>query len=121
MPILATAREVASGMAHLHSMNILHGDLTSLNVLLTSSDLDSRGFIAKVSQSSARIISVIVKFNIIAQCASGTLTSLRRIVLVVAWSTKLQKVAVSRSILEASMILKRSPSFIETACDVLGG
>lgn len=36
-------------MAHLHSMNILHGDLTSLNVLLTSSDIDSRGFIAKVS------------------------------------------------------------------------
>ena len=52
MPILATAREVASGMAHLHSMNILHGDLTSLNVLLTSSDLDSRGFIAKVSQAA---------------------------------------------------------------------
>lgn len=49
VPILATAREVASGMAHLHSMNILHGDLTSLNVLLTSSDIDSRGFIAKVS------------------------------------------------------------------------
>ncbi|KAL3142482.1 hypothetical protein ABBQ38_002810 [Trebouxia sp. C0009 RCD-2024] len=49
MPILATAREVASGMAHLHSMNILHGDLTSLNVLLTSSDIDNRGFIAKVA------------------------------------------------------------------------
>ena len=48
-PILATVREVASGMAHLHSMNILHGDLTSLNVLLASSDIDDRGFIAKVS------------------------------------------------------------------------
>jgi len=48
MPILATAREVASGMAHLHSMNILHGDLTSLNVLLANSDIDNRGFIAKV-------------------------------------------------------------------------
>ncbi len=48
-PILATVREVASGMAHLHSMNILHGDLTSLNVLLASSDDDNRGFIAKVS------------------------------------------------------------------------
>lgn len=48
-PILATVREVASGMAHLHSMNILHGDLTSLNVLLASSDIDNRGFIAKVS------------------------------------------------------------------------
>jgi serine/threonine protein kinase len=47
-PILATVREVASGMAHLHSMNILHGDLTSLNVLLASSDIDTRGFIAKV-------------------------------------------------------------------------
>ena len=48
-PILATVREVASGMAHLHSMNILHGDLTSLNVLLASSDIDNRSFIAKVS------------------------------------------------------------------------
>ncbi|KAL0026103.1 hypothetical protein WJX79_010637 [Trebouxia sp. C0005] len=48
-PILATVREVASGMAHLHSMNILHGDLTSLNVLLASSDIDNRGFIAKVA------------------------------------------------------------------------
>ena len=48
MPILATAREIASGMAHLHSMNILHGDLTSLNILLASSDIDNRGFIAKV-------------------------------------------------------------------------
>lgn len=49
LPILATAREVASGMAHLHSINILHGDLTSLNVLLASSDIDNRGFVAKVS------------------------------------------------------------------------
>ena len=46
--ILATAREIASGMAHLHSLDILHGDLTSLNVLLASSDLDNRGFVAKV-------------------------------------------------------------------------
>ena len=51
MPILATAREIASGMAHLHSMNILHGDLTSLNVLLASSDIDNRGFIAKVTHA----------------------------------------------------------------------
>ena len=35
-------------MAHLHSLDILHGDLTSLNVLLASSDLDNRGFVAKV-------------------------------------------------------------------------
>lgn len=46
--ILATAREIASGMAHLHSLDILHGDLTCLNVLLASSDLDDRGFVAKV-------------------------------------------------------------------------
>lgn len=58
MPILATAREVASGMAHLHSMNILHGDLTSLNVLLTSSDIDNRGFIAKVSRCMCVFLSV---------------------------------------------------------------
>ena len=52
-PILATAREIASGMAHLHSLNILHGDLTSLNVLLTSSDIDTRGFVAKVGHKAS--------------------------------------------------------------------
>jgi serine/threonine protein kinase len=46
--ILATAREVASAMAYLHSKQMLHGDLTGNNVLLTSAPSEARGFTAKV-------------------------------------------------------------------------
>lgn len=35
--ILETAVEIAGAMAHLHSLDILHGDLTAANILLTSS------------------------------------------------------------------------------------
>ena len=49
--ILQTAREIAEAMRWLHSMRVVHGDLTGGNVLLdgaekTSSDL--RGFVVKV-------------------------------------------------------------------------
>ena len=44
-----TAREIARGMNYLHSMDVLHGDLTAGNILLSSSGaVDRRGFIAKV-------------------------------------------------------------------------
>ena len=46
--ILATAREIAAGMAYLHADNILHGDLTAGNILLISSPKDCRQFAAKV-------------------------------------------------------------------------
>ena len=36
-------------MCYLHSVDLLHGDLTGSNILLSSSDVDSRGFIGKVS------------------------------------------------------------------------
>ncbi len=50
MAINNTAREIASGMAYLHGMDILHGDLTAGNILLSSADAaDARGFTAKVA------------------------------------------------------------------------
>lgn len=36
-------------MTYLHSLDILHGDLTGGNILLVSSNKDKRGFIAKVA------------------------------------------------------------------------
>lgn len=35
-------------MCYMHSLDILHADLTGSNILLCSSDADERGFIAKV-------------------------------------------------------------------------
>lgn len=46
--ILQTLQEISSAMEYLHSHDIVHGDLTGGNVLLTSSDKDGRGFTAKV-------------------------------------------------------------------------
>ncbi|WIA08911.1 hypothetical protein OEZ85_008329 [Tetradesmus obliquus] len=47
--VVATAREMAGALSYLHSMNILHGDLTGNNVLLTVTADDKRGFVAKIS------------------------------------------------------------------------
>ncbi|EFJ51334.1 hypothetical protein VOLCADRAFT_109637 [Volvox carteri f. nagariensis] len=47
--LFRTAREIALGMQHLHSSNVLHGDLKPGNVLLTSARVDRRGFIAKLA------------------------------------------------------------------------
>ena len=46
--VLQTLQEIAAAMQYLHSHNIVHGDLTGGNVLLTTSDKDGRGFAAKV-------------------------------------------------------------------------
>ena len=43
-----TLQEVAAAMQYLHRNDVLHGDLTGGNVLLTASDKDTRGFTAKV-------------------------------------------------------------------------
>lgn len=47
--ILLTARDIAAGLVHLHSMGAVHGDLTGANILLASSGADSRGWVAKLS------------------------------------------------------------------------
>ena len=47
--LLRTAREVAAGMAHLHSQKVVHGDLAPANVLLSGTNIDRRGFTVKAS------------------------------------------------------------------------
>ncbi|WIA44433.1 hypothetical protein OEZ86_007193 [Tetradesmus obliquus] len=53
LAVLATAAEVAGGMALLHSNGIIHGDLSAFNVMLSSADpaaaIGQRGFVAKVA------------------------------------------------------------------------
>jgi tRNA A-37 threonylcarbamoyl transferase component Bud32 len=44
---------MAGALSYLHSKNILHGDLTGNNVLLTVTADDRRGFVAKVQHSKA--------------------------------------------------------------------
>ncbi|KAI8473688.1 MAG: kinase-like domain-containing protein [Monoraphidium minutum] len=51
LAVLSTAREVASGMAYLHSLGIIHGDLTASNVLLSgrgAGEADAQGFAAQI-------------------------------------------------------------------------
>ncbi|KAK9827983.1 hypothetical protein WJX81_005140 [Elliptochloris bilobata] len=47
--VVQTAREIASALTYLHSLDILHGDLSGGNILLASSNKDPRGFVAKVA------------------------------------------------------------------------
>ncbi|KAI8472786.1 MAG: hypothetical protein J3K34DRAFT_519492 [Monoraphidium minutum] len=53
LAVLTTAREIASGMAYLHSRDIVHGDLSAYNVMLASTGGEAayggRGFVAKVA------------------------------------------------------------------------
>jgi serine/threonine protein kinase len=46
--ILQLATDVAAGMAHVHSRNVVHGDLTPANVLLKTSVSTVSGWVAKV-------------------------------------------------------------------------
>ena len=53
-----TAREIASALAYLHSLDILHGDLSGGNILLASSNKDPRGFVAKARPCFLKIRAV---------------------------------------------------------------
>ena len=59
--LLLTALELANALAYLHSVDVMHGDLTGGNVLLHSSPItpmDPRGFIVKVWRLLAALRSV---------------------------------------------------------------
>ena len=49
LAIMDTAIDVSRAVSHLHSHQVIHGDLKSSNILLKRSATDPRGFIAKVS------------------------------------------------------------------------
>ncbi|KAG2489421.1 hypothetical protein HYH03_012059 [Edaphochlamys debaryana] len=69
--LILTAREVAAAMTYLHSRNILHGDLTGSNVLLTASDRDERHFTAKVADFG---LSRVLQGEAITTRSYGTIT-----------------------------------------------
>ena len=46
--VYATARDIASAMAYLHSQGIIHGNLQGDSLGLAKSSQDQRGFVVKV-------------------------------------------------------------------------
>ena len=59
--LLATAKEIAGGMAYLHSQDLMHGDLTASNIMLASSEKDERHFAAKVCPAPPPMCSMVLK------------------------------------------------------------
>ncbi|KAA6422720.1 MAG: mixed lineage kinase, partial [Trebouxia sp. A1-2] len=71
--LLLTALELANALAYLHSVDVMHGDLTGGNVLLHSSPItpaDPRGFIVKVADFGMSRIHTETKQT----AAQGTIT-----------------------------------------------
>ncbi|KAG2454256.1 hypothetical protein HYH02_001289 [Chlamydomonas schloesseri] len=77
--LILTAREVAAAMTYLHSRNILHGDLTGTNVLLTASDRDERHFAAKVADFG---LSRVLQGEAVTTRSYGTITHMAQELLV---------------------------------------
>lgn len=48
--VYATAHDIASAMAYLHSQGIVHGNLHGDNLGLAKSSQDQRGFVVKVQK-----------------------------------------------------------------------
>ncbi|KAI7844962.1 hypothetical protein COHA_001609 [Chlorella ohadii] len=62
--VVLTAAEVAGALAYLHSKGVVHGDLSSNNVLLNSSTKDQRRFVALVSDFGlARPLEVLTQLS----------------------------------------------------------
>ena len=73
---MSTARHdsgvLCSAMAYLHSLDILHGDLSGNNILLACNNDDQRGFTAKVADfGMARML---CQGEVVQTRAIGTIT-----------------------------------------------
>jgi len=56
--ILDTCKDIARGMKYLHDNGIVHGDLKCDNILIQSSPVDRKGFIAKVADFGEALLFV---------------------------------------------------------------
>ncbi len=52
---IAVCPALAGACAYLHSHNVIHGDLTPSNVLLTSTTKDAKSWLCKVGQQKAEV------------------------------------------------------------------
>ena len=81
--IFATAYDIACGLQHLHSKDIVHGDLSAFNIMLTSTETEKspgavahagrvggRGFVAKVADFGKRRGMKVAKMGPLKTCGS---------------------------------------------------
>ena len=70
MHVLMCLMDIASAMAYLHSMGVLHGDLKSANVLLKSTATDLRGYVCKLADFGCAPTLVFRFCLLISSCAA---------------------------------------------------
>ena len=74
LAVLDIAIDIAKGMLHLHSCNIIHSDLKPCNVLLQSASKDPKGCIAKVCDFGLSITKLNSTETHVSGHVQGTLT-----------------------------------------------